>query len=157
MGTVLCEHCTAACCRYIALPIDTPETMRDFEDMRWFVLHRGISVFVEDGDWYVQMQADCRMLRPDGLCATYETRPPICREYTTDECDYHAADAADDAPKIFEDPEALMAYGREYLKARRARRAAAEQRKRRRPKKGPRVARSGSVTFTISAARRKGA
>jgi len=30
MGSILCEHCVAACCRYLALPIDKPTTKRDF-------------------------------------------------------------------------------------------------------------------------------
>ena len=60
MGRVLCEHCTAACCRYIAVPIDTPKNKRDFDDMRWYVIHENIAVFVEDGDWYIQIHNPCR-------------------------------------------------------------------------------------------------
>jgi Fe-S-cluster containining protein len=26
---------------------------------------------------------------PDNRCGIYETRPEICREYTTDNCEYH--------------------------------------------------------------------
>ena len=29
-GKVLCEYCTAKCCRYFALPIETPEDFSDF-------------------------------------------------------------------------------------------------------------------------------
>ena len=31
---VLCEYCTAKCCRYFALPIETPKTFKDFEYIR---------------------------------------------------------------------------------------------------------------------------
>jgi uncharacterized protein len=88
MGSVLCEHCTAACCRYLAIPLDKPRSARDYDDIRWYLMHEGISVFVEDGDWYIQFQARCKNLGSDNLCMTYETRPQICREYEPGECDY---------------------------------------------------------------------
>ena len=88
MGSILCEHCAAACCRYIALPIDKPSTKRDYDDMRWYVMHEGVTVFVEDGDWYVQYQTRCKNLGADNLCGVYETRPEICRDYSAGECDY---------------------------------------------------------------------
>ena len=30
----------------------------------------------------------CRHLQADNRCGAYETRPTICREYTTDACEY---------------------------------------------------------------------
>ena len=49
---ILCEYCTAKCCRYFALPIDTPTEMKDFQFIRWYLLHGQASVFTEDDDWY---------------------------------------------------------------------------------------------------------
>lgn len=92
MGSLLCEHCTGVCCRYIALPIEKPKTRRDFDDIRWYVMHQGISVFCEDGDWYVQIAARCENLLPDNRCEIYEDRPAICREYKAGECDYQGGD-----------------------------------------------------------------
>ncbi len=92
MPGILCEHCTGACCRYIALPIDTPTSDAEFEDVRWYLLHEGVSVFIEDGDWYINVVTNCRHLQPDYRCGIYETRPKICRTYTTDNCDYHSGD-----------------------------------------------------------------
>ncbi|MBP7745271.1 MAG: YkgJ family cysteine cluster protein [Phycisphaerae bacterium] len=92
MAGILCEHCTAACCRYIALPIDTPEDEADFDDIRWFLIHERVSVFVEDGDWYISLESPCRHLQPDHRCGIYETRPKICRSYSADDCDYHSGD-----------------------------------------------------------------
>jgi len=92
MPGVLCEHCTAVCCRYIALPVDTPQTRADFDDLRWFLLHERVSIFVEDGDWYVCFHTPCRHLLPDNRCGIYATRPRICRDYDTDNCDYHLGD-----------------------------------------------------------------
>ena len=31
MGSIHCEHCTGHCCNYLALPLDEPTTMRDFD------------------------------------------------------------------------------------------------------------------------------
>ncbi len=48
-GHVLCEYCTAKCCRYFALPIDRPKKRKDFEFIRWYLVHDRASMFVEDG------------------------------------------------------------------------------------------------------------
>ena len=88
MGSILCEHCAAACCRYIALPIDKPVKPRDYGDICWYLMHKDISVFVEEGDWYIQFQTTCKNLGPDNRCMIYEQRPEICREYEPGSCDY---------------------------------------------------------------------
>ena len=87
-GRVLCEFCTAKCCRYFALPIETPTEFTDFEYIRWYLLHERASVFKEDGDWYLLVHTTCEHLQSDNRCGIYETRPQICREYTTDNCEY---------------------------------------------------------------------
>lgn len=92
MGSILCEHCAAACCRYLALPLDKPRTIRDYDDIRWYLMHEGISAFVEDGDWFIQIQTRCRNLGADNRCNVYETRPRICREYEPGSCDYSGSD-----------------------------------------------------------------
>ena len=88
MGSLLCEHCMAACCRYIALPLDKPTTAKDYNDIRWYLMHHGICVFVEEGDWYVQFQTRCKNLAADNRCGIYASRPEICCEYEPGECDY---------------------------------------------------------------------
>ena len=85
---VLCEYCTAKCCRYFALPFDAPEDFKDFEFIRWFLLHERASVFKEGKDWYLLVHTTCRHLQDDHRCGIYETRPQICRDYTTKECEY---------------------------------------------------------------------
>jgi len=110
MSGILCEHCTAACCRYIALPIDTPKTPADYDDVRWFLMHRGVSLFVEDGDWYIAFETPCRHLQADQGCSSYATRPRICRRYSTEDCDYHSGDYGWE--QHFTDPAHLDAYVR---------------------------------------------
>ncbi|MAR08611.1 MAG: zinc/iron-chelating domain-containing protein [Blastopirellula sp.] len=87
-GEVLCEYCTAKCCRYFALPIETPTKRKDFEFIRWYLLHGQASVFTEDDDWYLLVHTKCKHLQDDHLCGIYDTRPQICRDYTTDNCEY---------------------------------------------------------------------
>ncbi len=115
MPGILCEHCTGTCCRYIALPIETPEDRSDFEDMRWYLIHENVSVFVEDGEWFISFQTRCRHLQPDHHCGIYATRPKICRSYTTDNCDYHSGDYGWE--HHFTNPEHLDEYVREHLAA----------------------------------------
>lgn len=85
----LCEECAGMCCRYIALPIETPETRDEHDDIRWYLAHENISVFVEEGDWYISIRNKCKHLsEKDYKCMIYETRPKICRKYDTGGCDY---------------------------------------------------------------------
>ena len=87
-GESLCDHCTAKCCRYFALPIDTPESREQYDYIRWYLLHERATIYVDDGTWYLLVQTPCRHLQPNNLCGIYVTRPQICREYTTDGCEY---------------------------------------------------------------------
>lgn len=87
-GKVLCEYCTAKCCRYFALPIEIPDTFEDLEYIRWYLLHDRASVFKEDDDWYLLVHTTCKHLGENNMCGIYETRPEICRAYTTDNCEY---------------------------------------------------------------------
>jgi Fe-S-cluster containining protein len=111
-GEVLCAYCTGKCCRYFALPIETPTTWKDFDYIRWYMFHGRVAVFVEDGTWYLMVYADCQHLLPDNRCGVYETRPQICRDYTTDECEYDN-DACYD--QFFETAEQIWEYAEAVL------------------------------------------
>ncbi len=87
-GEVLCEYCTAKCCKYFALPIETPEDQEDFDFLRWYMVHDRASIFTDDDQWYIMIHTTCRHLGEDNLCGIYETRPQICRDYTTENCEY---------------------------------------------------------------------
>ena len=109
-----CQECGAKCCRYFCLEIDKPETFEDYEDIRWFVLHRNVAVHIEEnGDWYLQVNNRCRNLRRDNLCRDYENRPIICRKYSPDDCDHTGADYRYRAE--FTNPEQVEAYARKKL------------------------------------------
>ncbi len=106
-GDNLCDHCTAKCCRYFALPIETPTERRDFDFMRWYLLHDRATIFVDDGVWYLLVHTTCKHLQDDYRCGIYETRPQICRDYSTDACEFD-----DDwcYEQYFETPEQIFEY-----------------------------------------------
>jgi len=84
-----CDKCTGLCCRYFALPIETPEDKGDYDDIRWYLCHKDISVFVDKGDWYLNIKNKCKYLsEKDYKCRIYNTRPRICRGYRHSDCDY---------------------------------------------------------------------
>ena len=87
-GEVLCSYCTAKCCRYFALPIEDPETPEEWEYVRWYLMHNGATLFKEDETWYLLVHADCHNLQSDNRCGIYDTRPQVCRDYSTKDCEY---------------------------------------------------------------------
>lgn len=115
-GECLCSYCTAKCCRYFALPIEEPTTWKEFDYLRWFMMHGRVSLFVEEKVWYLMVHADCQHLLPDHRCGTYETRPQVCREYSITNCEYE-----DDAvyEKFFETPEQIWEYAEAVMPPRR--------------------------------------
>jgi uncharacterized protein len=116
---VLCEFCTGKCCRYFALPTDKPETREEFEFLRWFLLHEHATAFTEDGSWYVCVHTVCKHLQSDNRCGIYETRPQICRDYTTKDCEYEDDWVYDQyfetAEQVEEYMEAVLGPGGEQL------------------------------------------
>ncbi len=94
-GKVLCEYCPAKCCTYFALPIETPTDPEDYDFLRWYLVHDRASLFTEENeddedekDWYLLVHTVCKHLQEDNRCGAYETRPQICRDYTTENCEY---------------------------------------------------------------------
>lgn len=85
-----CGRCTAICCNYVSTEIDPPTKARDYDQLRWYLMHPGVRVYVEDstGNWFIQFMSRCRNLQPDNLCGIYETRPQICRDLQPTECEF---------------------------------------------------------------------
>lgn len=89
---VSCEGCGARCCRYVATQIDRPTSKRDYDYLRWYLLHRHVNVFIDhDGDWFIEFETDCEQIGEDHRCAGYETRPQICRRHGIGDldCEFH--------------------------------------------------------------------
>lgn len=85
-----CGRCPALCCNYISTEIDEPTSRRNFDTIRWYLMHPGTRVYCEDasGSWFVQFMSRCQNLRPDNLCGIYETRPQICRDLQPTLCEF---------------------------------------------------------------------
>lgn len=109
----LCEKCAALCCRYIALPIDNPTDVRDYDNIRWYLMHENIVVFIEAAQWYIGIFARCKNLQADNRCGVYLTRPRICRTYTTANCDYHGGEYGYE--ELFTSAEQLRVYAEKEL------------------------------------------
>jgi Fe-S-cluster containining protein len=109
----LCDKCSALCCRYFVLEIDKPLTRGQFDDVRWYLVHENTFVFIEDRRWYLGVYARCKHLQEDNRCGIYETRPKICRKYSTESCDYHGGDYGWE--KLFSSAEQLACYADEWL------------------------------------------
>lgn len=145
MAGCLCDSCAALCCRYFALPIDNPESKRDFDNIRWYLVHENVVVFVEKKQWYIGIMNRCKHLQSDNRCGIYQTRPTICRSYSTDNCDYHGGDY--DYEHLFTSADALWNYALQTLKEARA----AKRRKKTKSKRQRRaVRRSASPRLRLN-------
>jgi Fe-S-cluster containining protein len=113
----LCDQCSGLCCRYFALPLDNPQTVREYDNIRWYLLHENVVVFIEKKQWYIGVMSRCKHLESDNRCGIYHTRPRICREFSTSNCDYHGGDYGFE--KLFTSGEQLRAYAEEKLNANR--------------------------------------
>jgi Fe-S-cluster containining protein len=108
-----CKTCEGNCCKYFALQLDTPETPEDYDHLRWYMAHQQVVLFIEKGDWYLQVNTPCRFLKPDHTCGMYEKRPQICRDYGWDEngdAECHGTDKPCDHDEYFASLEELEAY-----------------------------------------------
>ena len=77
-----CARCGGRCCRYVATEIDRPTCKRDYDNIRWYLLHKRVNVFVDhDGDWYIEFETPCEELDVTGRCGNYENRPRLCRHH----------------------------------------------------------------------------
>jgi len=112
--TSYCRDCGSKCCRYFTVPLGRPEDRDDFDAMKWYILHQGVSIYIDrEGDWYVNVDSRCTALGDDGLCRVYASRPEICRVHTDAVCEKHEANY--DFREHFFTVEQLMAYAERYL------------------------------------------
>jgi Fe-S-cluster containining protein len=90
------------------LPIDTPESRREYDFMRWFLLHERAAVFVDEETWYLLVYSKCNHLDDTtNRCGIYEARPKICRDYSSTKCEYEDHYVYD---RYFELPEQVEEY-----------------------------------------------
>ncbi|CAN5727486.1 hypothetical protein BH23PLA1_BH23PLA1_17600 [soil metagenome] len=80
--------------------------------MRWYLAHGQTLIYVEGGSWYLLVMTRCQYLTKADRCGIYHDRPRICREYSTDNCEYDENWTFD---RIFETPEQIWEYAEALL------------------------------------------
>ncbi|MEJ2722164.1 MAG: YkgJ family cysteine cluster protein [bacterium] len=100
-----CAQCLPAkCCRYFSLEIDKPVNKRDYDDLLWMLAHEKVSIYVDDGKWYLMIHTQCRFLDTDtNLCTVYNDRPQMCREHSVEECEWHGPYGFEEHFKSYDD------------------------------------------------------
>ncbi|MBN1544454.1 YkgJ family cysteine cluster protein [Candidatus Woesearchaeota archaeon] len=100
-----CSACGGACCRSFCIDIDPPQDLDGFQDIKWYLFHRGVTVCLnKDGSWEVDTAIPCMHLDENNGCRIYPDRPPVCRDYTLEDCE------GDDYAEVFRTPEDIDAY-----------------------------------------------
>ena len=88
-----CAECGGRCCRYIAIGIDSPRSLVGRENIRWFLLHEKVSVYIDHNkEWFVEFATPCVAQDKNNRCGIYERRPKVCRDYglADGDCEYYA-------------------------------------------------------------------
>lgn len=91
-----CDACSAECCKYVAIEIDRPTDQNDYDNIRWYLMHENICVFIDhDDDWYIEFKTLCTHLDKDNKCGVYEKRPAICAKHGVDDgvCEFLGEEA----------------------------------------------------------------
>jgi len=82
-----CFQCVQ-CCSYVAIEIDPPTAMKEYDYIIWYLVHRDVSVFVDwEGSWFIMFETRCEHLDSLGLCGRYSSRPAICKDFEWRECE----------------------------------------------------------------------
>ena len=87
-----CERCGGKCCEYVAIEIGRPTTKTEFDNIRWYLAHRNVNVFIDHKKkWHIEFRSPCENLTKDKKCLMYERRPHICRRHgiREQECEFY--------------------------------------------------------------------
>jgi len=94
-----CFHCTAGCCSDVVIELDYPDEFEDFDNIRWYLYHNNVFVYIEEEDgedaWHVGFKTLCGALNEDYSCGVYAKRPEICREHSPKDCSEYTGPGAE--------------------------------------------------------------
>ncbi|OIO37668.1 MAG: hypothetical protein AUJ75_03740 [Candidatus Omnitrophica bacterium CG1_02_49_10] len=109
-----CNVCEARCCKHVATEIDKPDSKGELNDIKWYLCHEDVRVFVEKGSWYLGVGTKCKYVTPEHRCAIYKKRPRICANYGVDniagEYDCELGSGEYDHSHNFYEPEDIDKY-----------------------------------------------
>jgi len=109
----MCSICGGKCCKYYTVLLEDPEDAEDFDELRWFLAHGSNYIYIDDGEWHLNVEARCKFLQDDGRCSMYEYRPQVCRDFGhEDECEF---EGSYDFDRVFKTIGEIEAYAREVL------------------------------------------
>jgi uncharacterized protein len=104
---ITCDKCNGLCCRRIAIRIEPPTSKSDFEDVKWYLYHENLSVYIDnEDDWLVLVPNKCKHLDSKGMCKIYDKRPPVCRNSKVSDCEKNI----EETKIMFKTPEDLEKY-----------------------------------------------
>lgn len=105
----LCEECKGKCCRYVAVEMDTPDCLDDWDQIKWLLMHENVKVYLDnDKEWVVEFTTPCKNLNENNKCGIYNNRPELCRNHNIDECVMNGDGKAEIL--LFERPEQVDDY-----------------------------------------------
>ncbi len=87
-----CNECGGKCCEYVAIEIDKPTSKSDYDNVRWYLVHRNVNIFIDhDSKWFIEFRTPCEKQQFDKRCSIYEIRPKICRDHgnVEGECEFY--------------------------------------------------------------------
>ena len=87
-----CGECGGSCCKYVAIEIDKPSSKTNYDNIRWYLLHENVNVFVDhDGHWYIEFRTPCLKQLEDNNCRSHAARPKICAGHgnAEGECEFY--------------------------------------------------------------------
>ncbi len=58
---ITCDNCPdSTCCRDVTVEIDEPETLEEWDEIRWMVAHKNVAVYKDnEDDWVVEFNTPC--------------------------------------------------------------------------------------------------
>ncbi len=105
-----CSRCNSLCCRHIAIEIDRPVSKKDYDNIRWYLMHKKVSVFVDHkSNWFIKFDTPCENIS-NNACAIYDQRPKICRDYPEDGFDCEKQGDGNYYKMLFDSEESFCDY-----------------------------------------------
>jgi Fe-S-cluster containining protein len=88
-----CQKCDGRCCKYVIVNLDDPEDNDDWEELKWFLCHENIFVFIDhEDDWCVEFRTPCKFQDPKtNMCTIYDDRTAMCHQHDPENCEVHGA------------------------------------------------------------------
>lgn len=103
-----CDDC-GLCCTYLNITVDRPTSEEDVKTLMWYQYHKKAELYFDkDGDYSLVFNKRCEQLDENNLCAIYERRPSICRQFSAKNC--HGKEFGNTVKAHFDTEETLIRF-----------------------------------------------